>query len=345
MTQRYARQLSLPEMTPRRQKRLSDAHILYVGAGGLGCPALPYLAAAGVGTITIADHDIIDRTNLHRQTVYQDNQTGQSKAAAMAAYLRALNPETKIHVIDSKIDKNIENNGYSLILDGTDNFETKTALNNLSLRLGIALIGASVNQFAGQCGVFAGFSAHYPCYHCLFPELPSDARNCNEAGILGTAAGLTGMYQAHIALCYLLGIGNANRPGTFLSFDFKSMRTQILTVKKNPACYACADKQQDWVKPANEEDDIMVEMLSLDELQKREHIVVDVRKDDEIAADPLPMPSLHMEVSTVPERYQELPKDVTVAFLCAGNIRSKKAAEYVAALGYDNAVILDKFTV
>lgn len=342
MIERYSRQLALPEMSITQQQKLAETKILYVGAGGLGSAALPYLAAAGIGHITVIDHDVVSISNLHRQTIYKDKNAGQSKAELCAQYLKELNPEIEVEAIAEKFTPDFECHDFDLLIDGTDNFETKTALNTASIKHHIPLITASVNQFAGQCGIFAGFSKHYPCYHCLFPELPSDARNCNDAGILGTSAGLTGMYQAHMALCYVLGIGEATMPGDFLSFDFKAMRTQKLTCVKDGACIHCHTEQDNWVKEKTE--NVMSQLLTWNDLKDQDHIVVDVRTDDEITTDPLPMPSLHMEVSTVQERYKELPSDKTVAFVCAGNVRSVQAAEYVTALGYDNAVILDKFS-
>ncbi len=368
--ERYQRQLALPDLNAAHQIKLKQTKLLYVGAGGLGSAALPYLAAAGIGHITIADHDEISRSNLHRQTIYQDNEAGINKAEAAANYLRTLNPHCNVRAFPFKIRHCEEGDSlnfpslhgssvqstctqgmdhthkacdddtsYNLILDGSDNFETKTLLNALSIATKTPLISASVNRFEGQAGIFAGFATNAPCYHCLFPELPTDARNCNEAGILGTSAGLTGMYQAHITLCYLLGIGDI-KEGTILSMDLKDIRITKLQLPKDQNCPHCRNATEEI---AQEKEDKMAEMFSMDELKTKDHLIVDVRTEEEREADPIEG-SLHMEISTLPSHYKELPTDTLLAFVCAGNVRSVKAADFMTAMGYDNVCILDKFS-
>jgi molybdopterin/thiamine biosynthesis adenylyltransferase/rhodanese-related sulfurtransferase len=343
--ERYMRQLALPDITLADQQRLGETHIAIIGAGGLGCAALPYLAAAGVGHISIYDHDDVSRSNLHRQTLYKDDQIGQNKAGLAAQYASDLNPEIQIDAYPKRFsDEDLNRVRFDILFDGSDNFKTKTLLNTLSIKHEIPLISASVNQWHGQIGYFAGFAKDYPCYHCLFPELPDDARNCNEAGILGTSAGLTGMYQAHLVLLALLGKPNA-QPSTVLTFDFANLRMQTLHLKKDKTCPHCKDANTQW---APEKEQHMVEMISMAELAKKDHIIVDVRRDEELEADPINGPTgpiLHMEVSTIPQRCTELPKDKLLAFVCAGNVRSFQAAEYLQAIGYDNVIVLDKFSI
>ena len=331
---RYIRQNALPEIGTQEQQHLSQTSIAIIGAGGLGCAALPYLASAGIGYITIYDDDTISRSNLHRQTLYKDSEIGQNKAENAAAYARALNPQ--ITITAKNVRYNGDDNQYDLLIDGSDNFATKSRLNDISIQTNTPLISASVNQWSGQIGIFAGFAKNKPCYHCLFPALPTDARNCNEAGILGTSAGITGMYQAHITLGYLIGI---------LSFDFKSLRMQNLTLDKDPACPHCMNAETTW-KPQEKK---MVDIIPMSELEKKDFfLIVDVRTDDEIKSDPIdcaPENYRHMELQTVPDRHEELPGDKTLAFLCAGNIRSVKAAEYLQGIGYSNVCVLDKFSL
>ncbi len=349
--ERYTRQLALPEISVHDQTRLANTHIAIIGAGGLGAASLPYLAAAGIGHITIYDHDSVSRTNLHRQTLYKDAQQGQNKAKLAAEYLKELNPDIEIRHCEEAVRPTRQSmdcfaalamTPNSLILDGSDNFETKTLLNKVSIEKGIPLISASVNQWAGQIGIFAGFAKDKPCYHCLFPDLPTDARNCNEAGILGTSAGITGIYQAHVTLCYLLGL-EGFEPGRILSFDFKTLRMQTLNVQKDAACPYCKDANGTWKHQGQQNK--MTEMISFKDLQAKDHIIVDVRTDMEIANDPIPEDVIHMEVSTVPSRHEELPKDKLLAFVCAGNVRSVQAAEYLEGLGYTNICVLDKFSI
>lgn len=337
---RYEKQLLLPEITSAHQEFLCNLKILTIGAGGLGASCLPYLAGAGIGHITIADHDNIDPTNLHRQTIYKDNDTGKSKALHAAEYLKALNRDINVTALTQKIDaQNAKNlcHGFDLILDGSDNFETKSLLNKISIETGTPLITASVEHFKGSIGIFAGFEHDAPCYHCLFPELPIDACDCNETGILGTVAGLAGLYQAHLTLCFLLGIGDIN-PGSVLSLDFKIMRSQLLKLQKNPECRICSKQSYGAKKPMTQQIQ-PIALIHPDDLD--DSLIVDVRTHDEVSMDPI-AGALHMQLDTIPARMHELPKDKRLAFACASNIRSRKAAEFLRAQGYDNVCIMDR---
>ncbi len=336
MTDRYQTQLALPQLTPEHQAYLKSMKILMVGAGGLGAPALPYLAGAGIGHIAIADYDTVAIKNLHRQTTYKEIDEGKNKAELTANYLRALNSDINIYAAPEKITA--ENaatlcNGFDVILDGTDNFETKSLLNAVSIQLKIPLISASVEGFNGMAGIFAGFT-DAPCYHCLYPELPIDACNCNDGGVLGTAAGLTGLYQAHLTLCFLLGINDIG-PGTILSFDFKNLRVQNLKLPKNKDCKHCTTPTTQIKKPPVKPE---IRLIHPNELQN--HIIVDVRTHEEVANDPIEG-ALHYPLDTFTERYKELPKDRLLALACASNIRSQRAAEFLTAMGYDNVCVMD----
>ena len=248
---RYLRQLALPELTAAAQKKLPGTRLLMVGAGGLGAAALPYLAGAGIGHITIIDHDNVDISNLHRQTIFKTADAGKNKAECAAQYLRALNPDCNVKAINKKLCHPERSEGshkflqslallqddidtFDLLLDGSDNFATKYLLNEISIETQTPLISASVEQFKATIGFFAGHLENAPCYACLFPRAPVNACNCNDAGILGTVAGLAGLYQAHLALCYLLNIGQT-RPGTILSVDLKDFRLQNLHLAADPA--------------------------------------------------------------------------------------------------------------
>ena len=317
-----------------------------VGAGGLGSAALPYLAGAGIGHITIVDDDQISLHNLHRQTIFQNAEIGQPKAEAAARYIQALNPDICVDYIHLRIQETVQNiewSGIDLILDGSDNFETKTALNDLSLTHHIPLITASVNQYQAQCGIFAGYQSDAPCYACLFPALPQDARNCNEAGVLGTAAGLAGLYQAHLAIMFLAGFSDIDA-GLWLQCDFKSLRVQKISVPKNKNCTLCHNKIKPEQPKAQRETTAMIDILHYAELMPKNPLIVDVRTAGEIESDPIEG-AVHIELSQIPARHIELPKDRLLAFVCAGNIRSVKAAEYLAALGYQNVCVLDKFSL
>lgn len=350
--ERYIRQLALPEMDLLKQERLSEASILIVGAGGLGAVALPYLAGAGIGQVTIIDHDHIDVTNLHRQTIYKTAQSGQSKAKASAQYLGALNPDIKVTAIDDKLtqanaDTLLSNQSFDLILDGSDNFETKALLNMISISSETPLISASVNQFMGQIGIFAGYLPDGACYRCLFPDFPDDARNCNEAGIMGTSAGITGMMQAHLALLYLTEIGEY-KAGSFFSLNLKTLRFENIQVHKDASCAFCKNAAPKTTKEKKVKN--MIEMITVNALNDQDTLIIDVRQPEELVADPLRNESINTAPLNIPlpeliARQNELPQDKRLAFICAGNIRSVQAAEYLFAKGYDNICVLDKFSL
>jgi molybdopterin/thiamine biosynthesis adenylyltransferase len=316
---RYSKQLALPEFSSAHQEFLKNTKLLMVGAGGLGAPALPYLAGAGIGHITIVDHDAVDITNLHRQTIYKESDAGNNKAEITAAYLKNLNSQIHVRAIPQKFAPAMAE-GFDLILDGSDNFETKSLLNETSIKTKTPLISAAVENFSAVAGIFAGHD-NSPCYHCLYPETPTDACNCNEAGILGTVAGLAGLYQAHLTLCFLLGIGDA-APGTILSFDFKNFRMQSLKLPKNPDCAHCKNKSSYGARRMPQQPTISL----LHPSNVTNHLIVDVRTHEEVANDPIAN-ALHMPMDTIPARYEELPKDKPLAFACASNIRSMKVAQ------------------
>ncbi len=350
--ERYVRQLALPEIDLLAQEKLSQTTLLMVGAGGLGAPALPYLAGAGIGHIIIADHDGIDISNLHRQTVYKSNEAGQNKAERTGAYLRDLNPEITISTITDKISADnanelLDGHNINIILDGSDNFETKALLNDIAINMGVPFITASVNQFQGQIGVFAGHEADKPCYRCLFPEFPDDARNCNEAGILGTSAGIVGMMQTHLTLLKLLDI-DQEKPENFWNINLKTLRIENLCAPKDGKCLYCNNAPKKEQKTTKEK--TMTDMISIDQLNDENSIIIDVRQPEELVADPLnndliKTPPMNIPLPELIGRLDELPEGHRLAFVCAGNIRSVQAAEYLAAKGYENVCVLDKFTI
>lgn len=332
---RYEKQLLLPELTQGHQDLLKNTKLLMVGAGGLGAPALPYLAGAGIGHITIVDDDIVDVSNLHRQTIFKTSDAGKNKAELTATYLRELNPEIKVTAVPQRLNPGDDIDGFDIILDGTDNFESKQLLNEISIRSKTPLVAASVEGFNGTIAIFAGFDKNSPCYHCLFPELPLDCKSCIEGGILGTVAGLAGLYQAHVTLSFLLGLNDIG-PGTVLSLDFKTLRTQALHLEKNPECPACGKAGYGAQREKIEAP--VIPLLHPDEL--KDHVVVDVRTFEETFEKPIEN-ALHIPLQDIPERMNELPTDRPIAFICRSNRRSHIAAEYLYARGYTNVCVLD----
>ena len=205
---RYSRQMILPDMGQSGQDALARAKILVIGAGGLGCPALLYLVGAGIGHIGIMDHDTVDVTNLHRQILYTPNDVGLNKAEAAQAYLETYNPDIQIIAIAERMTfDNAEKwiNDYDLIIDGTDNFEAKFLINDLCVKTSKPYITASVLRFEGQVSLFAN-DVQSACYRCLYPSVKHPPMNCSQAGVLGSVAGMIGTTQASEAVKWVCGL-------------------------------------------------------------------------------------------------------------------------------------------
>lgn len=245
-SERYSRQLRLPDVGLDGQKRLEASRVLLVGAGGLGSPAAFYLAAAGVGTLRLADDDVVDRSNLQRQILHTEARIGTPKVESAAVALSALNPRTRIEAIRERVTSdNVESllDGVDVVVDGADNFPARYLLNDACVKLGKPLVYGAVHRFEGQASVFdAGrHRGVAPCYRCLFPEPPppESAPNCAEAGVLGVLPGVIGLLQATEAIKLLLGIGQPLR-GRLLQFDALAMRFRETRLAPDPACPVCA---------------------------------------------------------------------------------------------------------
>jgi molybdopterin/thiamine biosynthesis adenylyltransferase/rhodanese-related sulfurtransferase len=245
-SERYSRHLRLPEVGLDGQKALEAARVLVVGAGGLGSPAAYYLAAAGVGSLRIADDDVVDRSNLQRQILHTNDRVGQPKVASAAHTLSALNPRTRIEAICERVTAaNIERllDGVDVVLDGGDNFPVRYLLNDACVQLRKPLVYGAVHRFEGQLSVFdAGRQRGLaPCYRCMFPEPPpaEAAPNCAEAGVLGVLPGVIGLLQATEVLKLLLGLGTP-LTGRILQFDALGMLFREFRVSADPACPVCA---------------------------------------------------------------------------------------------------------
>jgi molybdopterin/thiamine biosynthesis adenylyltransferase/rhodanese-related sulfurtransferase len=244
--ERYSRHLRLQDVGLEGQRKLEAARMLVVGAGGLGSPAAFYLAAAGVGTLRIADDDVVDRSNLQRQILHTDARIGVAKVESATAALSALNPRTKIEALQVRITSaNVERmlDGVDVVVDGADNFPVRYLLNDACVKLGKPLVYGAVQRFEGQASVFdAGrHRGGAPCYRCLFPEPPpaDAAPNCAEAGVLGVLPGVIGLLQATEAIKSILGIGTP-LTGRLLQFDALAMRFRETRLTPDPQCPVCA---------------------------------------------------------------------------------------------------------
>ena len=248
--ERYSRHLRLPQVGLEGQRRLEAARVLLVGAGGLGSPAAYYLAAAGVGTLRIADDDVVDRSNLQRQILHTEAGIGVSKVESAARALSALNPRTRIEAIAERVSSaNVERliDGADVVVDGADNFPARYLLNDACVKQGKPLVYGAVHRFEGQTSVFdAGrHRGVAPCYRCLFPEPPPPeaAPNCAEAGVLGVLPGVIGLIQATEAIKLILGIGES-LSGRLLNFDALSMRFRETRLSADPECAVCASGRE-----------------------------------------------------------------------------------------------------
>ena len=244
--ERYSRHLRLADVGLEGQLRLEAARVLVVGAGGLGSPSAFYLAAAGVGTLRIADDDVVDRSNLQRQILHADARIGVPKVESATAALSALNPRTKIEAMQERITSaNVERvlDGVDVVVDGADNFPVRYLLNDACVKLGKPLVYGAVQRFEGQASVFdAGrHRGEAPCYRCLFPEPPPPdaAPNCAEAGVLGVLPGVIGLLQATEAIKLILGLGTP-LTGRLLQFDALAMRFRETRLTPDPQCPVCA---------------------------------------------------------------------------------------------------------
>jgi sulfur-carrier protein adenylyltransferase/sulfurtransferase len=243
--ERYSRHLRLSEVGLDGQRKLAAARVALIGAGGLGSPAALYLAAAGVGHITLIDDDLVDRSNLQRQVLHRDADIGTPKVESGCRTLAALNPHVVVEPQRTRLlAGNVEAllGGHDVVIDGSDNFSTRYLVNDACVRLGLPMVYGAVQGFDGQVSVFWPAREGGSCYRCLFPEPPPPefAPNCAEAGVLGVLPGVIGLLQATEAMKLILGIGEP-LSGTLLQFDALGMRFNRLRLLRDPACPRCGD--------------------------------------------------------------------------------------------------------
>ena len=239
---RYARHLILKEIGGAGQQALLGAKIAIIGAGGLGGPAGLYLAAAGIGHITLIDDDRVDLSNLQRQVQFTQADIDQPKVRAMAARLQACNPDCQITPIAQKLTADNAQNllrGHDLILDGVDNFAARFAINAASRALAIALISGAVGRFEGQISLFNAPRPDSPCYRCLVPEIPTEAQSCAEIGIIGALTGIIGSVMALEAIKYLCKAGSS-LDGQLWLYDGLTHQNRTIKISRDPKCAACS---------------------------------------------------------------------------------------------------------
>lgn len=239
---RYARQIILPQFGGAGQARLKAAHVAIIGAGGIGCPAIAYLAAAGVGRLTVIDHDHVELSNLHRQPLFTDPDIGRPKAEVAMAAARRINPHVDAVPVIQRLDDGNARTllaGASLILDGCDNFGTRLAVNRAAVALEIPLLSAAIGAFEGQVALYEGWRAGAPCYQCLVGSDPDrEGINCAETGVMGALAGMVGTMAALEAVRALTGWGSS-LAGRLAIVDMLERRWREVGVAQDPECATC----------------------------------------------------------------------------------------------------------
>jgi sulfur-carrier protein adenylyltransferase/sulfurtransferase len=355
---RYARHLSLPEIGEAGQARLKSARVLVVGAGGLGCPAALYLAAAGIGTLGLLDFDRVDESNLQRQVLFTTADLGQPKAERAAARLAALNPHVRLvaHALElcaANVDELFA--GYDLIVDGSDRIGTRYLVNDACVRLGKPLVSAAIHRFEGQAMSY--LPGHGPCYRCLFPDaVEGTLPSCAQTGVLGVLPGVLGSLQATEAIKLLLGIGTP-LVGRVLVYDALSLRFDTFRIARRPECAVCGDHPSILAPkdpPGFYTVDEQQRVARLSARQLSEQLarapgalrLIDVREPDEFGLAHLPgainLPLSHMErqgfALAANTRSRET---VRTVFMCRSGVRSLKAAALANRSGLSCAVQLD----
>lgn len=346
----YSRQMRLPEIGQSGQDKLKQSRVLVIGAGGLGCPALLYLAAAGVGTIGICEFDSLEMSNLHRQVAYSFHDTGKPKGSVVAERINQLNPFISTVVHSEKLS--CENalcliQQYDLVLDCTDNFIAKFLIHDAAFLLGIPLIQASIYQYEGQIQLCMASNRPMPCLRCLWPEVPDQEciGTCAEVGVLGAVPGVLGTLQALEALKLLLGLPSVLAENlllvNLLTHDFRKINRQ-----KNEQCPLCGKNPIiTEIHPSHYQNQSTIqwelEPLSLNTLDFNDFQWVDIRESIESQADPLPWKeAIAMPLSRFDLQEPPLERSRAYLFICQKGVRSKKLVSQLQEQGFCNAYSL-----
>jgi molybdopterin/thiamine biosynthesis adenylyltransferase/rhodanese-related sulfurtransferase len=360
---RYSRHLIIPDVGMSGQKRLKNAKVLVIGAGGLGSPALLYLAAAGVGTIGIAEFDEVDESNLQRQIIHGMSDIGRSKAESARESIAEVNPYVEVVVHDERLDNdNVLQvfEGYDLIVDGTDNFATRYMVNDAAYFLKIPYVWGSIYRFDGQASVFAPTLADdAPCYRCLYPEPPPPGMvpSCAEGGVLGVLCASIGSIQVNEAIKLITGIGDP-AIGKLVIYDALELEWRKLKVRKDPSCALCGENPtvtglidydafcgavSDEAAEAAAGSTISVTqleaMLKEREEGSRDFELIDVREPNEFEINRIPGARLVPKGEFLNgNALGDLPSDKPIVLHCKSGVRSAEVLAIVKGAGYADAV-------
>ena len=357
---RYSRHLIIPDVGMAGQKRLKAAKVLCVGAGGLGSPALMYLAAAGVGTLGIVEFDEVDESNLQRQIIHGQSDIGRSKAASARDTVQEINPLVNVVLHEERLDSdNVMGifEQYDLIVDGTDNFATRYLVNDAAVLLGKPYVWGSIYRFDGQASVF--WSEHGPCYRCLYPEPPPPGMvpSCAEGGVLGVLCASIGSIQATEAIKMLTGIGEP-LVGRLMVYDALEMSYRTVKVRKDPECALCGKNPtvtglidyeafcgaiSEEAAEAARDSTISVrqleEMLDARKRGEKDFLLVDVREPNEYEINKIPGAVLIPKGEFLNgAALGELPHDKPVVLHCKSGGRSAEVLAVLKGAGFSDAI-------
>jgi sulfur-carrier protein adenylyltransferase/sulfurtransferase len=353
---RYSRHLIIPEIGMTGQKRLKNAKVLCVGAGGLGSPALLYLAAAGVGTLGVIDFDVVDESNLQRQIIHGQSDIGRLKAESARDSIAEINPyvHVQVHTEALSTDNVLEIfSGYDLIVDGTDNFATRYMVNDACVLLGKPYVWGSIFRFDGQASVF--WAEYGPCYRCLYPDPPPPGMvpSCAEGGVLGVLCGSIGSIQVTEAIKLLTGVGES-LAGRLMIYDALEMSYRTVRVRKDPECAICGKNptitglidydafcgaMSDDAAAAASGSTITATDLK-DMLDRGDNIfLVDVREPNEYEIVSIPGATLiPKDQFLTGAALEKLPQDKRIVLHCKSGVRSAEALAVVKNAGFADAV-------
>src|SRR6202030_2129732 len=355
---RYSRHLIMPEVGMEGQQKLKAAKVLCIGAGGLGSPLALYLTAAGVGTLGIVDFDVVDYTNLQRQITHTTADVGRKKLDSAADKLKAINPFLNLRTFDTKLTSTNALELFrecAIVADGTDNFPTRSLVNDACVLTGKPNIYGSIFRFEGQASVFA--TEEGPCYRCLYPEPPPPGLvpSCAEGGVLGVLPGLIGVIQATETLKLIIGIGEP-LVGRFFIVDARRMKFRELKLRKDPDCPVCGThptltqlidyEQFCGITPAAPEPVTVNAATEIGSVEWKQRLargdalkIVDVREPNEYQINRL-AGSVLIPLGDVPKRYAELDPAEEIVVQCKVGGRSAKAADFLRSVGFKRVLNL-----
>jgi sulfur-carrier protein adenylyltransferase/sulfurtransferase len=320
VSDRYARQVVLPEVGSDGQARLAAASVLVVGAGGLGCAVLQYLTAAGVGRLVVVDHDLVEESNLHRQPLYRMSDLGAPKVAAARAALLAANPGVNIQARPERVTPDNAAGlvaGADVVVDAADSLAVTYMLSDACQGSGAPLVSASVLGLAGYVGAFCGGA---PSYRAVFPDMPRRAGSCAEAGVLGTAVGVMGTLQAHVTLALLLKL-QPTPLARLLSVDFGNLRFGGFAFG---AAREAQEQALRFIAPAQ---------------VGPQDVVIDLRSRSETPVSPFPR-ALRVAVEALERAELPLPAAPRIVLCCRSGVRAWRAARALQSQGHTNVALI-----